>query len=755
MTRRELLFGLGAAAPVLAQWPARFDRLTGFIQRLLEEQKIAALSVALLDARGTIWAEGFGLADPGQFQPATADTIYRLGSISKLVTDLAAMQLVEQGRLQLDRPVVHYDQEFPYPEVTLRMLMCHRSGVAREPRAGSYFDPTGPGLRATVQSLTGVPLVYPAGSTTKYSNAGVSAVGRVVEVVGGAPFADYVQRQVLDPLGMTRSSFVPSPVVKEGLAKGFLWSYTGWVWEAPVFDFGIAPAGGLYGPVTDLARLLRTLADGGGPVVKPETLAQMMQPQLQGTRYGLGFGLGTLDGRYRAVGHDGAVYGFASTLLFLPEQKLGVAVAASKDGANGVTREVAREGLRVLLGTSKGEAGRVFPVAVASRVAQDIAARYENVAGAAAIDLQVRDREVYLTEWPEGKRLRVRAIGPEFMSDSPLLYGERLRAAPNGAVNWKGKLWKRMPVRKPAQIRAEWRPFIGEYGRDASIFYVLEREGHLSMLVDWFEFVGLEEQRSDPRRFRFPKDSTYAGEEVAFTSNGVTISGRMVTKRDVGGQGSVFRIQPRRPVAELRAEAERMSPPKEAGGFRPQELVDLATLDPGIKLDIRYAGTDNFLSAPSYTSARAFLQKPAAEATLRAHLALRSQGFGLLIHDAYRPWYITKVFWEATPPDKHEFVADPAKGSRHNRGCAVDLSMYHLASGEPVEMVGVYDEMSPRSYPEYPGGTSLQRWHREVLRTAMEREGFTVETTEWWHFNYRDWAYYRIGNESFEELTHR
>jgi len=234
----------------------------------------------------------------------------------------------------------------------------------------------------------------------------------------------------------------------------------------------------------------------------------------------------------------------------------------------------------------------------------------------------------------------------------------------------------------------------------------------------------------------------------------VSVSGILFGRRDVGGQGSVFRIQPRRPVAQLRAEAERMSPPQEAGEFRPQELVDLTTLDPSVHLDIRYAGTDNFLSTPSYTSAKAFLQKPAAEAVKRAHLSLREHGFGLLIHDAYRPWYITKVFWEATPVDKHEFVADPAKGSKHNRGCAVDLSMYHLESGEPVEMVGVYDEMSPRSYPKYPGGTSLQRWHRELLREAMEHEGFTVEPTEWWHFNYRDWPFYRIGNESFEKLTH-
>src|SRR5206468_9130592 len=98
-------------------------------------------------------------------------------------------------------------------------------------------------------------------------------------------------------------------------------------------------------------------------------------------------------------------------------------------------------------------------------------------------------------------------------------------------------------------------------------------------------------------------------------------------------------------------------------------------------------------------------------------------------------------------------VADPKEGSRHNRGCAVDLSLYDLVTGKPVEMVGVYDEMSERSYAGYPGGTSLQRWHRELLREAMEQEGFQVYPFEWWHFDYKDWRQYPILNLAFEEIA--
>src|SRR5215467_6254841 len=214
----------------------------------------------------------------------------------------------------------------------------------------------------------------------------------------------------------------------------------------------------------------------------------------------------------------------------------------------------------------------------------------------------------------------------------------------------------------------------------------------------------------------------------------------------------IFRITPVRPVAELRTEALAARTPLEHGDFRPAELVDLAKLDPRIRLEIRYATPDNFLSTPVYSSARAFLQRPAADALLRAHRALANEGYGLLIFDAYRPWYVTKIFWDATPADKHQFVADPSKGSRHNRGCAVDLTLYDLKTRREVEMTGVYDEMSERSYPTYKGGTTEQRARRDLLRRAMEKEGFQVFETEWWHFDFRDWQHYAIQNTPFEEI---
>ena len=205
-------------------------------------------------------------------------------------------------------------------------------------------------------------------------------------------------------------------------------------------------------------------------------------------------------------------------------------------------------------------------------------------------------------------------------------------------------------------------------------------------------------------------------------------------------------------MEELRAEALKLEPPREEGAFLKPDLVELITLDPTIKLDVRYATTNNFLGTPVYTQGRAFLQRPAAEALVRANHELKALGFGLIIHDGYRPWYVTKIFWDATPDDKKIFVADPQAGSKHNRGCAVDLSLYDLKTGLEVAMPSGYDEMSERAYADYPGGTDEERARRALLKQAMEKQGFAVIPKEWWHFDYKDWKQYPILNVKFEDL---
>jgi len=314
-------------------------------------------------------------------------------------------------------------------------------------------------------------------------------------------------------------------------------------------------------------------------------------------------------------------------------------------------------------------------------------------------------------------------------------------------------------VSQPKPAPARWLGLIGEYGPDDDTVIILEQDGRLCASFKRAVPEPLDEISNDI--FKFPAPGPHATQHLTFERNAreratqVAVDAVILKRRQIEPEtGNQLRIKPLRPVGELMKEALAAQPPKETGEFRETDLVELAKLDPTIRLEVRYATTNNFLGTVFYSEARAFMQRPAAEAVVRANKKLKQYGYGLLIHDAYRPWYVTKVFWDATPDDKKVFVANPANGSRHNRGCAVDLTLYDLKTKKPVEMASTYDETTARAYPDYPGGTSLQRWHRKLLRDAMEAEGFTVYEAEWWHFDYKDWKQYRIGNVRFEQIYH-
>jgi zinc D-Ala-D-Ala dipeptidase len=172
-------------------------------------------------------------------------------------------------------------------------------------------------------------------------------------------------------------------------------------------------------------------------------------------------------------------------------------------------------------------------------------------------------------------------------------------------------------------------------------------------------------------------------------------------------------------------------------------------------LDIRYATTNNFMGQPMYAQGKAFLQRPAAEALARAHQSLKAKGYGIVVFDAYRPWSVTKAFWEAATDEQRriEFVANPRKGSRHNRACAADVSLFELSSGREVKMPSGYDEFTERAFSDYAGGTAETTASRALLRTAMESVGFNVLPQEWWHFDYKDWKEYRILDIPFEAIA--
>lgn len=183
------------------------------------------------------------------------------------------------------------------------------------------------------------------------------------------------------------------------------------------------------------------------------------------------------------------------------------------------------------------------------------------------------------------------------------------------------------------------------------------------------------------------------------------------------------------------------------------ELIEIKELDPSLKLDIRYATKNNFLGRAVYKEPKAFLQKKVAEELIKINKELKNKGYALLIFDGYRPWSVTKIFWDETPIEKRNFVADPEKGSMHNRGCAVDLSLFDLKTEKEVEMPCPYDEFSERAYPSYTDGSKEELKMRDFLIFEMGKSNvFKVNQYEWWHFDYKGYEKYPILDLPFEDI---
>ena len=194
-----------------------------------------------------------------------------------------------------------------------------------------------------------------------------------------------------------------------------------------------------------------------------------------------------------------------------------------------------------------------------------------------------------------------------------------------------------------------------------------------------------------------------------------------------------------------------LAPPVDPAADLASDLVDLARHDPRLRLDIRYATPANFMGRVLYPVARAVAQRPVAEALSRVQTRAEAAGYGLLIFDAYRPWRITKAMWEQTPPDKREFVADPRAGSRHNRGCSIDLSLHR--GGIDVTMPSPYDDFTPAAYRSYAAAPPEALRLSRLLEAWMVAEGFVPLPNEWWHYDWAEWRRYPIMDVPLEAVT--
>ncbi|MGB0582234.1 MAG: serine hydrolase domain-containing protein, partial [Limisphaerales bacterium] len=480
-----------------------------------------------------VFSEGFGFADKQRKIPSAPDTVYRCGSISKLFTATATMQLAEQGRLDIDAPVPTYLPSFsiidPLPgnaPITLRQLMCHRSGLVREAPVGGYLDPNGPTPEATVASLASCVRVHPPGVITKYSNSGVTVVGQTVAAVAGVSFAEYQRAKVLEPLGMKSSGWVLDRKLKRRFAAGYLPVADGKGGfreiATPHFELGTVPAGNLYTTCEDLSLFVRCLFNGGQAgntqLLKPETIEQMFTPQLTTNRSGFGHGFSV--GKYRAhksVSHSGAVYGFSSSLVALPELKLAAIVLANDDVAMGPVRRLSNQALDILLAVKQGETRpKPKPTFEAD---PDFLKACEGFFESESYWAEVKVNDNALRINMSGQRMALRPVGNgSFEANGRVAHRSPAKFNTNKAgkvtgFTLFGRTFVRTTTALDAVIPESWEKFLGSYGADFVPLIITARHGHLyAMTENFFDY------RLTPMNgsvFKMPP-GMYINEELVF-----------------------------------------------------------------------------------------------------------------------------------------------------------------------------------------------------------------------------------------------
>ncbi len=750
-----LLWSLLVLAPQAVQdpgkpgkWAAAIDDLTAAVAAEMADNALPGVSIALLDGRDIVWSAGFGVADPRTGVAATGTTPYRVASISKLFTATGVMRMVERGALDLDAPVADGTP------ITLRQLLSHTAGLVREPPVGHYFDLAPPPLAEVVRALREVEGVTAPGTGFKYSNAGVAWAGHVLATRAGKAFETVMHDEILQPLGLDHATF--SGAGRSDVARGIMWTYDGRTIPTPVEDLGLGPAANLCASMEDLVRFAATWFLGEhrsrSALLREGTLRAMFTPNATANMIGVGFFPDRLDGDLR-VGHGGAYYGVASHVAALPEVGLAVAVAVNVDFASGPCDRLVDRALRWALAVRAGTRGpqpeaRASAVGVAAALA--LAGRYRAADDSGEL-LELGGDLWWRPISGLWARLRQGATAGEFVA-ADRTHAAMTAVVRDGVLELGRRRFERAGDAPPAPCPADLAPYLGEYGWDHDVLYIFERDGHLSLLIEWIAEYPLTAIDAAAGRFALdPRRGLYHGEKVTFERDqdgavaAVQVGAVRFERRALlGVDGGTFRIQALHSPERLRELARQARAPAPAPGAREFDLVELKDAVPGVRYDIRYAGTDNFLGFPLYEQANARLQRPAAAALARVQKALAPRGLGLLVHDAYRPWQVTKMFWDATPDAQRHFVANPERGSRHNRGCAVDLTLCDLASGNAIAMPSLYDEFTARAYPNYPGGTSRERYFRDLLRREMTAAGFAVYEFEWWHFDHGEWREYPV-----------
>ena len=637
------------------------------LARKMHDLGVPGVSIAFFRGGKVEWTDAVGVIRQGG--PAVdASTVFQAASISKPVTAMAVMTFKQSGKLDLDQDVNAYLKSWKLPgsatdsqRATIRRLLSHTAGTSVHGFEGySSGDP----LPSLIQILNGetpansppIRVAAMPGAAWSYSGGGYVIVQQMLADLTSTGFADLMGDRVLKPADMHRSSFDQpiAPALKGNAAAPY--DSKGQPIPGGAHTYPEQAAAGLWTTPTDLAHfainLQHSLAGKADGILSQAAAREMLRPVGQGS-WSMGFRVGG-GSDHPYFMHGGSNAGFRALLVAFDDGD-GIAVMTNGDGGLAITSALVRTAAAEY-GWREFQPKRHRPLRVSANELERFADQYR--LGADVISVTRKDDTLYL-QVADGDLTEVTPEGPlsffSRTSDTEVTFRLDADHRPSGihidtllaaydADRVDADSTSSNPSLPPRDPPSELKRLIGEYGSADARLTVYEEGG--ALFAD-----GLDLRRAQLRRLGATKfsvdDAATVGQPARLDFEldqrqrvaAVVVGATRLPRRDIGRE-IVAQIQAgtkQNPV-RLRRTAMAATPPAELPPKRPFDLVELASVDPTIKLDIRYATTNNFIGFPLYERPAAYLQRPAAEALGRVQRALKSKGYGLLVFDGYRPW---------------------------------------------------------------------------------------------------------------------
>lgn len=667
-----------------------------------QENKIPGVAYAVV-ANGQVMHTGaIGYSDVENKVPLTSASVYRIASMTKSFAALAILKLRDDGKLRLDDPVSKYIPELnnvvpltdDSPPITIKNLVTHTAGFPEDnPWADRQLERTDKELTDFIKnnvSLSNIPgLIY------EYSNLGFAMIGTIITRVSGIHYEKYIRDNIFTPLGMNDTYWEYTDVPAARLVNGYRLVNGKWTKEKMLHSGAYGVMGGLLTSVDDFVKYMKMHLDAWPPRSGGDTLfikrSSLREMHLPGNVSNLNAYFKKPSGEIcpRITSYN---FGLGWAKDCAEKIQIGHSGGLPGFGTNWMFLPDYNLGI-VSFCNLTYQASSALNIRLLDTIITIADLQPRKVLGSEMLQQRKKELTALLPDWENAASSGI--FSENFFDD---YFIDSLKKEARLLFKKAGKIIRIGDMLPDNQLRGN---------------FILEGE-YIDIMI------------------RFTLSPEYPGRIQQY------IIRELPKKRN---QYAKYGLKT---VSEIQEYKEQVQHSPDL------ELVKLDTFIPTIALDVRYATSNNLTGKPLYNLPVAYMRKPAAEALKKIQNELNKKGLGLKIYDGYRPYSVTVQFYETFRDTV--FVASPYTGSRHNRGCAVDLTVINLKTGKELDMPTPYDAFDKKAHSAYKGLPAKELKNRELLKKVMTENGFLIYPDEWWHYDFAGWQQYPVMDIPFEIL---